>query len=259
MHHSLVFFTVLCQAAAGSLIAREITAVTCPGRSPGKKPSQLLVILGLMVVSLFTAFFHLGNPLNAGNALNNLKTSWLSREVIFLIIFTVSLTAQYISENNGWKKPFSKFLSAISTLSALLLLYSMIRIYMLQSVASWNHYNTPLSFLLTAALCGVALNHVFGSSNLVISVRLQKIMILLLAAGIAASLMYNSLPFRPLPVLLTIRITMSILAIIILLQQKTFIPANKTGILTVIVFIIITASEIINRYIFFLSFEKSGL
>jgi len=72
-------------------------------------------------------------------------------------------------------------------------------------------------------------------------------------------LMYNSLPFRPLPVLLTVRIILSIMAISILLPVKKLIPANKTGTLTVIVFIIVTASEIINRYIFFLSFEKSGL
>ena len=40
---------------------------------------------------LITSFFHLGSPLGAALSLSNLKTSWLSREILLILFFAAAV------------------------------------------------------------------------------------------------------------------------------------------------------------------------
>lgn len=260
MHHSLVFFTVICQTAVGAFIFRELFSITIDDfQGYGKERKSLNLIIGLLFIALCISFFHLGKPVNSVNALNNIKSSWLSREILFLICSGSSIIIYSFTDSfrgPGW---FRNIIRIVSVLSSMLLLFSMIRLYMIPGVPSWNNPHTPAAFILTSLSCGLSFISAF--SNLM-RAGAKKIILLLTIFIVAApinSMLYNSLSFKQLPLLVIIRVFLSFTAILIISINYFVIFPNKKISWPVIVFIIVTASEVINRYIFFLSFEKSGL
>lgn len=260
MQHSLVFFTLICQIAIGALIFREIFRLI-PGtyHGTGIKNNTLIWIIVLLFFALFIAFFHLGNPVNAVNALNNLQTSWLSREIFFLCCLITSLILYVITgryKSNAW---IMSTLLFISVSSALLLLYSMVRLYMIPAVPSWNNLLTPVGFILAALSCGLGFILLFPGIVKQTNNNILLVLGFLVIAAVVNTVLYNSLPYKQLPVLLILRLLLSISAIVIISGKYLLIFPNKSGTWKVIVFVIITVSELMNRYIFFLSFEKSGL
>lgn len=259
MQHSLVFFTVICQTSVGALIFREIFMLTNNYTGAGEKNNTLLPIITLLLTSLFIAFFHLGNPVNSVNALNNLRTSWLSREIFFLCCLIASLILYFLTGRYKRDTRILSLLSVISVSSALLLLYSMVRLYMIPAVPSWNNLHTPVGFILTSLSCGLGFILVFPGIAKKINKNIFLLLGCLVIASIINTVLYNSLPYRQLPFFLILRLVPGISAILIISGKYFLILPNKSGTWQVIVFVIITLSELINRYIFFLSFEKSGL
>ena len=260
MQHSLVFFTLVCQTAIGALIFSEILRLI-PGKDQGagEKNNPLFRIIVLLIGALCIAFFHPGNPLNSVNALNNIRTSWLSREIFFLCCLITSLIFYFVTgryKGNRWIMSMFRF---VSVSSALLLLYSMIRLYMIPSVSSWNNIHTPVGFILAALSCGLGFILVFTGISKQANKKILLILGFLLFAAAINTILYNSLPYKQLPYLFFLRIILSISAIMIISGKYFLIIPNKSGTWAVIIFVIITLSEIMNRYIFFLSFEKSGL
>ena len=121
---SLVFFTVLTQAAVGAFLtlqvlrylsqqrgAREGARATGDGPGVGRagdgawrdgptadawdaghEPAvPLLIVLAVLSAGLFAAIFHLSTPLQAARAVVNFSTSWLSREIVFGSLFAALL------------------------------------------------------------------------------------------------------------------------------------------------------------------------
>jgi anaerobic dimethyl sulfoxide reductase subunit C len=261
MHHSLVFFTVICQTAAGALISGHFLRITGHfGSDSGQWKKFLLTILSLFFISLCIAFLHLGNPVNSVNALNNLKSSWLSREVFFLVCTGATLIIYLFGTGSGWNQIAVKSSGFISAVFSLFLIYSMIRLYMIPAVKSWNNLYTPAGFILTALTGGLALIFLFMNNNNKSPATATAFSLLIfIVASIAHTLLFNSLSLKNLTTLVIVRLTLSLTALIIVVTKYLPAVSNKNIPLKVIVLILITASEIVNRYIFFLSFEKSGL
>jgi DMSO reductase anchor subunit len=69
------------------------------------KTPEFLLLLG-MLVALAISFLHLGRPSNAIHALNNLKTSWISREIFAVTLFSASLLMLFIARWLGAGKTF---------------------------------------------------------------------------------------------------------------------------------------------------------
>ncbi len=130
---SLVFFTVLTQAAVGAFLvlqvlrrlsdrrrAREGVRAADGGprahragdarrdgpKAQGNRPAAanersagreaavpLLIVLAVLSAGLFAALFHLSTPLQAARAVVNFSTSWLSREIVFGSLFAALLGA----------------------------------------------------------------------------------------------------------------------------------------------------------------------
>lgn len=157
---SLVFFTSLAQWSVGIILWLSWPVIYNHDPGPvfdtglNTKNPVLLALLFIGSATL-SSFLHLGNPANAPRALNNLASSWLSREILAIGFFTVSLFITFVL---GWKTGnahFLKFLMVLSSIGGLALLWTMSRIYIMPTIPPWNSWHTPLSFVSTALSLGV--------------------------------------------------------------------------------------------------------
>lgn len=86
---SVIFFTVASGAGFGLFSLLYIADVFSLGG--GFNREQLitggLMAMALIVFGLVSSTFHLANPKNAWRAFNRFRTSWLSREGVFAVIF----------------------------------------------------------------------------------------------------------------------------------------------------------------------------
>ncbi|MBU4331046.1 MAG: dimethyl sulfoxide reductase anchor subunit [Acidobacteria bacterium] len=158
----LVLFTLLCQTAVGVFLVSELLTAAAVRRMEMAEvlPLSAFLRLSILLITLAAAgisFFHLGRPLNAFRTLGNLSTSWLSREILFLLIFAActvlllgmaSLAPQALA--------VARLFQVTGGLAGLLLIFTMSRIYMLPAVPTWNSMFTPRLFFSSTLLLGTA-------------------------------------------------------------------------------------------------------
>jgi anaerobic dimethyl sulfoxide reductase subunit C (anchor subunit) len=154
---SLVGFTLLGQLAAGlsmSLMAthwwfsqRVDVAVLDRLEQVGLPLVSVLILLA-MTLSLL----HLGTPLRASRAVLNLRSSWLSREIVLAILFLIS--ALLAAGGQFFQPAVRATALPASAICGLLFVCGMARVYMLRTVPVWNRPSTILSFLGTSLLLG---------------------------------------------------------------------------------------------------------
>lgn len=157
---ALIFFTILTQLAVGSFIVLGIVqffAARRVGEAQADKLSDraLIAIGPILVLGLVASLGHLGNPLSAPRAITNLGTSWLSREILLSVTFTV-LGAVFAYMQ--WKKIATplvrRILALVTAIVGLAVIYSMAGIYMLRTIPVWNTFVTALAFYTTAFQLG---------------------------------------------------------------------------------------------------------
>ena len=77
--------------APASACSRCCSSPTCSSLAAASAASSLviggLIALGLIVFGLLSSTFHLANPKNAWRAFSRFRTSWLSREGVFAVVF----------------------------------------------------------------------------------------------------------------------------------------------------------------------------
>lgn len=157
---SLIVFTLFVQVSVGLFIIREIFH-RLAARKYGIKTADhmsngsLYVIGPLLLIALSASFFHLGSPINAVNALNNLATSWLSREILLELLFIGAfILYAFMQLRNISTIPIRGKTALVTAIIGLLLVFSMAKIYMLPTVPVWNNIWTPISFFITTFLLG---------------------------------------------------------------------------------------------------------
>lgn len=156
---SLVAYTLLAQTAVGGFIFLEVLVFVWrpyAGESYalGLRARVLAGLLPLIWLAVLASLFHLGSPENAWRALRNLRTSWLSREVLFTLLFALGETLLFWLSWQRGGSPGANLLAAFTALCGLCLLYSMSRLYMLPAIPGWNTWATPVAFLASAGLLG---------------------------------------------------------------------------------------------------------
>lgn len=120
---------------------------------------QLILLCALIsaVMAVFFSLLHLGNPSNAIKTLSNLHESWLSREILLVIIYSTLLL---LVTGLQFRFPSSirsyKWLIDLTAVTGLVLIYVMSKIYLLPAMPAWNSVFTPISFYLTAFLFGTS-------------------------------------------------------------------------------------------------------
>lgn len=158
---ALPVYTILMQLAAGSLLTLWIIRTVEARRVEPRTLDHVLRLPVLAVwITILTAVvgahFHLSHSYLSLLATLNWRTSWLSREVIFTILFFGSVSGLvYLL----WVRPGHYRLETVlgwgGVVAGSLVIYSMSKIYLLPSQAAWNTPLTLFAFYLTAILLGV--------------------------------------------------------------------------------------------------------
>ena len=130
-------------------------------------PYPVLLALLLVVLATTASFLHLGSPSNAPKAIRNLATSWLSREILAIGLFSISLAAALLQAWRTGEAAYPAYLLACCTVTGLLLLWTMARVYRIPTIPAWDSGHTPLGFTLTALCLGTMTCLLFDKSGAV--------------------------------------------------------------------------------------------
>lgn len=157
---SLILFTIFSQMAVGAFCVLWSLQLYYSSRYENVliEPVMLAPLLVLEVVmlgSLLISLLHLGSPGIAYRAIANLRSSWLSREILFAVLFTG--TSVIFAGMQLWQIGSFGLRSGVAGLAAffgLMLIYVMSRLYMIRTVPFWNTNYTLLSFFLTSIILG---------------------------------------------------------------------------------------------------------
>lgn len=163
---SLVLFSLLAQGSVGIFVSTTILQVSLAFRTDrqlilGTSIFQLAINLFafaffLAGASLLIALTHLGTPTRAWRAVQNFSHSWLSREIVFGLLFTFFAGMTLLSLLLPTMLSISLATSQLSGLiCAVTFIYSMGRVYMQRTIPGWNTRQTLLTFLLTVASTGM--------------------------------------------------------------------------------------------------------
>ncbi len=281
---SLVFFTVFAQAAFGIIFALLVlSAVKQPAARIvyGKvRTSAAGVALLLMVAALFFSFFHLGSPMRAVYALSNLRTSWLSREILMVSVFSFLLLIWWLLMRKGPAgEAVNRAMLWIGVFAGLIMVYTMARLYMMPSIPAWNTGRTLLVFyasgLLTGVpvlLCVIATLH-SGDTGNAANYRFAGALGWLMAVAFVARIVSGSgsapdpgqtaFPPRDLPLLVHIMYYLLLTAGTGLVLFRLAVPSAWGGRAIrkylLIALALVLFAEITGRYIFYAGFYRLGI
>lgn len=151
---SVIFFTVMSGAGFGFM------AMLGLGTPIPQGPLSVFLISGvagtLAVAGLLASTFHLGHPERALKAFSQWRTSWLSREgvlaVATLMLFAIYVLIWMVTGDRIIVLGLLVALGAAATVFATAMIYAQ-----LKTVPQWHMQQTPLCYLLFAAVSGVLL------------------------------------------------------------------------------------------------------
>jgi len=158
---SLVVFTLLAQFVIGAFLSvwsmrLLIEDVSLQESLLGPSHAILAGITVLLAIGLGVSTAHLGKPWRCYRALNNLRYSWVSREILAMGLFFGGLTLYtglMIAEFSG---PWIHWgLGCAVGLLGLTSIFTMSKIYMIPARPFWNHSHTWISFYASATSAGV--------------------------------------------------------------------------------------------------------
>ena len=240
------------------------------------------VFLALIFVGVATliSFLHLGKPSNAPRALNNLPGSWLSREILTIGVYSVSLLIVFVL---GWKTgniEYSKYFLVLSSVLGLALLWMMIRIYVMPTIPAWNSWYTPLSFISTALCLGLLtflfLHHaglVNIADQIIRNFAVSLIVILLIetASGFfhqsqlekmntgIENLVFNQGAFFKVFLFRMGILIIAFLAMSIIVYKPTLFPENCYSLCMYLLFVLVITQEFMGRLLFYSSYFRTGV
>jgi anaerobic dimethyl sulfoxide reductase subunit C len=160
----ILIFTILFTAAvgltgfaalSGALLEGELDGV----RRYGVMRAPLLAACVLAVAGLAASFAHIGYPLNAPNALRNVMTSALSREIVLTSAFVGVICLTTLAALRWRRVSLAAIFGCF--LVGLCAVWFMGEVYRTTSVVTWMHANTHVMFfgglLAMGAVLGLAL------------------------------------------------------------------------------------------------------
>lgn len=158
---SLIFFTVLAQTAVGGYLLIGARALVL-GHDEEKLNSYkvpMFILWALMGLGFMFSTTHLGSPLRAFNAFNQLGSAWLSNEVFFgAAFFAVGGLQWLLSVVKKGGMAIQKALMVGAIVLGVIFMYAMINVYMINTVPTWDNIYTPLSFVMTMVVGGLLLS-----------------------------------------------------------------------------------------------------
>jgi len=154
---SVVIFTTLCGAAQGLVVTLAVLVLGGALDASNATVNSGLVLAGVMLLaSLAASFLHLGRPERAWRAVMMWRTSWLSREVIVLPLFTATVGLWWLTQALGH---FVPLLPVICVLVSVLLWYCTAMVYMcIRFLQEWAHPLTLINYTLIGLSSGLILS-----------------------------------------------------------------------------------------------------
>jgi anaerobic dimethyl sulfoxide reductase subunit C (anchor subunit) len=299
---ALVTFTLLSQMSIGAFVVLgtiHTYAIRKAGMQEADRLSDraLLAIIPVMILGLAASLTHLGSPLVAYNAVNNLATSWLSREVLSGLLFAGFGFVFVILQ---WRKIFSftvrNIIAWIAALIGLGMVYVMSHIYMQPTVPGWDSFITMAYFYTTTLLLGslamgtaFVINYTYVKRKYPESEAVQTNLLLTSMKAIAiAAILLLGIEFIIIPLYLAYMGSSPVSSIVTALYIKAngvifgfrlgliFIGAGVLALflyrnaisqererimagLTYSAFILVFASEVLGRFLFYASYFRIGL
>jgi anaerobic dimethyl sulfoxide reductase subunit B (iron-sulfur subunit) len=231
---SLVAFTLLTQMSVGMAWAGLWMTDTIP------LIPYLLIGLCLAIGGFFS-FAHLGAKRNAWRAPFHLKKSWLSREILTAGLFGAGWLAGFVLPEIKWG----------TSLLGVGLIFSMAMVYRLHVMPAWDTWRTTAGFFVTAALLGQsAMNVLLGGRMLA-----WGVVVVLLAVELA--MMLSAKP-KAKGSVTSLRVGLSAAAM--LGAGILLLASNPFGVwISLILFLLITAEEIIGRAQFYEALHQKTL
>ena len=155
---SLIFFTVLAQTAVGGylLVSARALAKGYDAEKIHSYKVPMFFLWAIMGIGFLFSTTHLGSPLRAFNAFNMLGSAWLSNEVFFgAAFFAVGGLQWLLSVLKIGGAGVQKLLMLVAMALGVIFMYSMISVYMIDTVPTWNNIYTPMSFVMTMVVTGL--------------------------------------------------------------------------------------------------------
>jgi anaerobic dimethyl sulfoxide reductase subunit C (anchor subunit) len=194
----LVVFTLTVQLAVGLHLAllatKSLPRAGAKAGSPGAEGrSPYLLVGALMAAAMAVSLLHLGAPTSAVHTLSNLEESWLSREILAILVFLGLWGVGYwLGRRPGAAPGMDWALAWATALVGIVLIGVMARIYMIPARPLWDHGLTAAGFLLTTLLLGAAAGAAYRERPSELEADTPPVAPMagptLLAAGVAASL-----------------------------------------------------------------------
>lgn len=154
---SLVLFTVLAQTAVGAYLIMSIANLVTNSRVDvkGRITRNMFFVWVVMGLGFVASSTHLGSPMRAMNALNQVGTSWLSNEILTGSMFFAFGGLYWLLEvlDKG-TEGVRKGLKIAGMVAGVAFMYSMVNVYLIDTVPTWNTPYTGWSFLLTMVVAG---------------------------------------------------------------------------------------------------------
>ncbi len=191
----LVGFTLLSQAAAGAFWSFAAAEALSGRRALDRRSLHVILLAG--AAGTLLSLFHLGKPARAANALANLRSSWISREILADLLFLAACAALWLlAEAGAGRNTLRTALIVLGAAAGLILVYSMSRIYMLRTVPVWKSAHTPASFFLSAARLGPLVASVLTPGPAV-SGSLERLIFAEIAVAAAGLILVSMALFTP--------------------------------------------------------------
>ncbi len=166
---ALIGFTILSEMAIGAFWIVWLTHFQARQQTNEDEVRKLsnaaLIGIGpVMLLGLIVSLFHLGSPLNAWRAIGNLGSSWLSREILFALLFFIMwFVAAVMQFRSAGTEGLRSTWTALTALVGLLAVISTGMSYMVATRPAWADVSTPLLFFATTLLLGgLAVGAVFA-------------------------------------------------------------------------------------------------
>jgi len=209
---ALPVYTILIQLTVGAItvlwILRQLTYSKFNHEDMEKiTRNPILVIVFTVFVAMIGAHFHLSKPFLSFYASRNFMHSWLSREIVFtMLFFLATLSILFLDRYYKERRALITRAGWIAIGFGITLVYCMARIYMLPTQVAWNSPWVVVSFFATTILLGTMtiisllvldLNFSELQKSADIGIREQIIkhslgwMILVVVIGVIISLLVN--------------------------------------------------------------------
>ena len=197
---SVIFFTVTAGAGYGFLMLLAIIRYT--DNVTDLSVDQLVFggVIGLVLVTagLLSSTFHLANPRNAWRSFTRFRTSWLSREAVFAILFYPLSLAWLISEWFSGATGLSIVLGWLTVIMALVVLLCTAMIYAsLKTIRQWHSPLVPVVYVLLGLSLGALVLLVYLSAHGLIDGTMLKLTATLLALAALVKIAYFMVIGKP--------------------------------------------------------------